>query len=79
LLLPFVLPHSCGTYDVGLTGSEGDTGKPRFGCNASLRKELLHCGATSAGCVNGMERAFDFVTGALLPGNQDVWQPLRDK
>lgn len=56
---------SCGTYDVGNTGSEGDTGRPRFGCNASLRKEVGPCPGGS-GCWNGAERAFNLSTGAWL-------------
>ena len=60
---------SCGTFDVGNTGSIGDTGKPRFGCNASLRWELAPCEAGPPSCVNGFEAAIDLATGAFLPEN----------
>lgn len=61
--MPF---HDCGTFDVGGTGSVGDTGRPRFGCNGSLRWELAPCPAGPQ-CVNGIEAALDLTTGQFLP------------
>lgn len=49
------------------TGSVGDTGRPRFGCNASLRLEVAPCDAVGPQCVNGVEAAVDLATGAFLP------------
>jgi hypothetical protein len=61
---------SCSTYDVGNTGSVGDTGKPRFGCNGSLRKEVGPClDPRPQACVNGVEARFDLSTGAFLTEN----------
>jgi hypothetical protein len=62
-------PLSCGTFDVGGTGSFGDTGKPRFGCNGSLRWELPPCTSLGPQCVDGYEAAIDLATGAFLPEN----------
>jgi hypothetical protein len=58
---------SCGTYDVGNTGSEGSRFRPRFGCNGSLRKEIAPCLSKGPECVNGVEARYDLATGKYLP------------
>lgn len=70
------VPCSCGTFDVGATGSEGDTGSPRFGCNASLRKEVGPC-LGGPGCWNGVERRFNLSTGAWM--NETAFKSVEDK
>jgi len=69
-------PCSCGTFDIGATGSEGDTGSPRFGCNASLRKEVGPC-LGGPGCWNGVERRFNLSTGAWM--NETAFKSVEDK
>lgn len=78
--LPLPLAASCGTFDIGNTGSVGDTGKPRMGCNASLRKELMLCDATTGNptCAsNGQDKLLNLTTGELL--NVGAFQLLTQK
>jgi hypothetical protein len=68
---------SCGTYDVGNTGSEGSRFRPRFGCNGSLRKEIAPCLSKGPECVNGVEARYDLATGKYLP--ETVFEGLENR
>lgn len=62
------------------TGSVGDTGKPRFGCNASLRKELGACqgqNCITEGAAIGQDKLLNLTSGEVF--NEGAFQLLQAK